>query len=304
MYPVLKLIPKPRAWIILGRMRADLSRAAVWIVLIGGCVAGLLIVAAPAGAQNVGRASGVVRDLDGEPIKGAIVTAENAEAAPRSFTAVTDEKGRFGMLGLRRGVWKFTVQAPGYDTVSAPASIQTLRANPPISSTLARTPSRRARRDRAHRPRYAPGEARRRRIVCETGLYDEAIAAYEGVVGQVPALSSVHLQLGWLYEQKKDTAKAIAAYERAIGTEPESPQAERARTLIARLKSAPGASVPRLNPPEGGSEPARRHRATSLVKIRSTAVAASRQPSSSRSSSPRFSPCAEAGTLPPKDRSS
>jgi tetratricopeptide (TPR) repeat protein len=233
-------------------MRADLSRAAVWIVLVGGCVAGLLIVAAPSGAQNVGRASGVVRDLDGEPIKGATVTAENAEAAPRNFTAVTDEKGRFGMLGLRRGVWKFTVQAPGYDTVSAPASIQTLRANPPISFTLARTPESES-PDAIGRTDLDTLQAKLdvAASFAKTGLYDEAIAAYEGVVGQVPALSSVHLQLGWLYEQKKDTAKAIAAYERAIGTEPESPQAERARTLIARLKSAPGASVPRLNPPGG-----------------------------------------------------
>jgi hypothetical protein len=222
-------------------MRTDLARAAVWIVVIGGCVAGLLVVATPSGAQAVGRASGVVRDLDGEPIKGATVMAENDDASPRSFTAVTDEKGRFGMLGLRRGVWKFTVQAPGYDTVTAPTSIQTLRANPPIAFTLARTPES-----------ESPGAIGRTDLdalqakldvaasFAKTGLYDEAIAAYEGVVVQVPALSTVHLQLGWLYEQKKDTAKAIAAYERVIEAGPESPEAERARTLIARLKTPPG----------------------------------------------------------------
>jgi hypothetical protein len=233
-------------------MRTGLTRAAVWIVVIGGCVAGLLVVATPSSAQAVGRASGVVRDLDGEPIKGATVMAENDDSSPRTFTAVTDEKGRFGMLGLRRGVWKFTVQAPGYDTVSAPTSIQTLRANPPISFTLARTPES-----------ESPGAIGRTDLdalqakldvaasFAKTGLYDEAIAAYEGVVGQVPALSSVHVQLGWLYEQKKDTAKAIAAYERAIEAEPESPQAERARTLIARLKTVPGAPAPRT--PPGGA---------------------------------------------------
>jgi tetratricopeptide (TPR) repeat protein len=231
-------------------MRTDLARAAVWIVVIGGCVAGLLVVATPSSAQTVGRASGVVRDLDGEPIKGATVVAENAEAAPRSFTAVTDEKGRFGMLGLRRGVWKFTVQAPGYDTVSAPASIQTLRPNPPISFTLARTPESES-PDAIGRTDLDALQAKLdvAASFAKTGLYDEAIAAYEGVVGQVPALSSVHLQLGWLYEQKKDTAKAIAAYERVIEAGPDSPQAERARTLIAQLKSAPGVPVPRLNPP-------------------------------------------------------
>ena len=201
----------------------------------------VLISPAVAGAQSVGRASGTVRDLDGEAIKGATVTAENAEAAPRTLTAVTDEKGRFGILGLRRGIWKFTVKAPGYDEVSAPASIQTLRANPPMTFTLARTPE-------SDRPmalgRTDLGSLQSKLDVAasfaKTGLYDEAIAAYEGVLQAAPALSAVQLQLGWIYEQKKDTAKAIAAYERVIEEAgPESIEARRARALVAALKEKP-----------------------------------------------------------------
>jgi tetratricopeptide (TPR) repeat protein len=191
-------------------------------------------------AQSVGRASGTVRDLDGEPIKGATVTADNAEAAPRTLTAVTDDKGRFGILGLRRGIWKFTVQAPGYDEVSAPASIQTLRPNPPMTFTLARTPESDkpmalGRTDLASLQSKLDVAA----SFAKRGLYDEAIAAYEGVLQAAPALSSVQLQLGWIYEQKKETAKAIAAYERAIEASPESVEARHARTLLAALKEKP-----------------------------------------------------------------
>lgn len=198
------------------------------------------IVATPVFAQSVGRAYGTVRDLDGEPIKGATVTAENAEAAPRTLTAVTDEKGRFGILGLRRGIWKFSVKAPGYDEASAPASIQTLRANPPMTFTLARTPE-------SEGPlalgRTDLGSLQSKLDVAasfaKTGLFDEAIAAYEGILQGAPALSAVHLQLGWIYEQKKDTAKAIAAYERVIEADPESPEARRARALITAIKGQP-----------------------------------------------------------------
>jgi tetratricopeptide (TPR) repeat protein len=208
----------------------------------GSCLALAAVLISPvaAPAQSVGRASGTVRDLDGEPIKGATVTAENAEAAPRTLTAVTDEKGRFGILGLRRGIWKFTVQAPGYDEVSAPASIQTLRPNPPMTFTLARTPE-------SDKP-MALGRTDLSSLqskldvaasFAKRGLYDEAIAAYEGVLQAAPALSSVQLQLGWIYEQKKETAKAIAAYERAIEASPESVEARRARSLIAGLKDKP-----------------------------------------------------------------
>jgi tetratricopeptide (TPR) repeat protein len=191
----------------------------------------------PALAQSVGRASGTVRDLDGEPIKGATIAAENAEASPRTMTAVTDEKGRFGILGLRRGVWKFTVQAPGYDAVSLPASIQTLRPNPPMAFTLARTPESESplalgRIDLSALQSKLDVAA----SFAKTGLYDEAIAAYEGIMQNAPALSSVHLQLGWLYEKKKDPAKALAAYEKVIEAAPDSPEAQRARTLIAALK--------------------------------------------------------------------
>jgi tetratricopeptide (TPR) repeat protein len=200
----------------------------------------VLISPAVAGAQSVGRASGNVRDLDGEPIKGAMVTAENLEAAPRTLTAVTDEKGRFGILGLRRGIWKFTVKAPGYDEVSAPASIQTLRANPPMTFTLARTPesdrpTALGRTDLASLQSKLDVAA----SFAKRGLYEEAIAAYEGVLQAAPALSAVQLQLGWIYEQKKDTAKAIEAYERVIEAGPESIEARRARALIAGLKEKP-----------------------------------------------------------------
>jgi tetratricopeptide (TPR) repeat protein len=203
-------------------------------------LATVLVLPAAARAQSVGRASGTVRDLDGEPIKGATVTAENGEAAPRTLTAVTDERGRFGILGLRRGIWKFTVKAPGYDEVSAPASIQTLRPNPPMTFTLARTPESDkpmalGRTDLASLQSKLDVAA----SFAKRGLYDEAIAAYEGVLQVAPALSSVQLQLGWIYEQKNDPAKAMAAYERVIETGPESVEAQRARTLLAALKEKP-----------------------------------------------------------------
>ena len=50
---------------------------------------------------------------DGKPIKGATITAENANIGS-SFTATTDDKGRFTIIGLRAGTWRFIAQAPGF----------------------------------------------------------------------------------------------------------------------------------------------------------------------------------------------
>src|SRR5438045_9336120 len=88
-------------------------------------------------AAQTGRVGGTVKDEGGQPIKGATVTAENPNASPNSFTATTDDKGRFSIIGLRSGGWTFTAQAPGFAAESGKASVQTIgAANPPITFTL------------------------------------------------------------------------------------------------------------------------------------------------------------------------
>jgi tetratricopeptide (TPR) repeat protein len=196
----------------------------------------VLLLAAPVTAQGIGRVMGNVRDVDGNPIKGATITAENPDAAPAVLTTTSDAKGRFGMMGLRRGTWTFTVRAPGFETVSGRAPIQTLGANPPMTFTLPRTP------DPASTALGGVDVAAlQKKLNAALGLvnaqlYDDAIAAYEGIVRDAPALTSIHLQLGWLHAQKKDYARAAAAYERVISAAPESIEAARARALAAALR--------------------------------------------------------------------
>src|SRR5207248_1573160 len=85
-----------------GAMRAYLLAAVLPIAL-----------AANAAAQ-AGRVTGVVKDDHGDPVKSATIIAENPDASPASFTSTSDEKGRFGIIGLRSGVWQMRASAPGY----------------------------------------------------------------------------------------------------------------------------------------------------------------------------------------------
>ena len=104
--------------------------------------------AAPAAAQT-GRIQGLVRDIDGEPIKGAIVRAVNPDAIPRELTSATDDRGRWAIIGMRLGAnWTFIAEAPGYysEKGNAPVRSQmgqplvfTLRCDPgPLPGALAR----------------------------------------------------------------------------------------------------------------------------------------------------------------------
>src|SRR5262249_14714032 len=92
--------------------------------------------AASAAAQT-GRVGGTVQDEAGNRIKGATVTAENPSASPSSFTAITDDKGRFSIIGMRSGVWTFTATMQGYAPEGGKLNVQTIGApNPPITFTL------------------------------------------------------------------------------------------------------------------------------------------------------------------------
>src|SRR3989337_3025490 len=98
--------------------------------------AALIVSALPAAAQT-GRVGGTIKDDKGQPIKGATVVAENPSSSPSSFTATTDDKGRFSIIGLRSGTWKITASAPGFAPGGGNVPIRTIGApNPPVDIAL------------------------------------------------------------------------------------------------------------------------------------------------------------------------
>src|ERR671918_1384802 len=108
--------------------RLHTLRAALAALIITTCAVG-------ASAQT-GRVGGTVKDEGGQPIKGATVTAENPNASPSSFTATTDDRGRFSIIGLRTGAWKITASAPGFQPSSGSVPVRTIGAPmPPVDFT-------------------------------------------------------------------------------------------------------------------------------------------------------------------------
>lgn len=195
----------------------------------------LFLTAASAHAQmGTGRLAGTVADERGRPIKGATVTVENENYFPRSLTSATDAKGRFGILGLRNATYKVTIRAEGFETASLSLPMRTSQPNPPLNLRLVRTP------EPAPPPLLANVDAAKLQEnlsaaagLAASGKTDEAIAAYKRILKDTPALTSINLQLGSLYEQKGDRVSAIAAYETALKADPGSVTA---RDSLARLR--------------------------------------------------------------------
>jgi Tfp pilus assembly protein PilF len=178
-------------------------------------------------AAQTGRVGGTVKDEAGQPIKGATITAENPNASPSSFTATTDDKGRFSIIGLRGGQWTFSAQAPGYGPESGRLNVQTIGTpNPPLTFTL--------KKGGGPAPTGALGGAAAKDLQAELAAadalynaqkWDDAVAAYRAIMTKAPALSVINLQIAAAYRNKKDYDAAITAYNELLKTDPNNDKA-------------------------------------------------------------------------------
>jgi hypothetical protein len=182
-------------------------------VIAAACiVAGL---SSPAAAQT-GRATGSVTDTAGKAIKGVTIQATNPEAYPSRVTATSDDKGRFGMIGMRAGIWRFAAEAPGYLTTEVSIPIRSATAGPPLRFVLQRSPE------------PIPGALSKDIDVQLTsaaalrtqGRYDQALAMYQEIQTKNTKLTTLNLVIGDLYREKAqretETAARQSLYERAI----------------------------------------------------------------------------------------
>ena len=199
------------------RESLKLSLAALVVVLLG---------ALPVAAQT-GRVGGLVKDDKGQPLKGATVVAENPSASPPSFTATTDDKGRFSIIGLRAGNWKLTASAPGFQPSVGQVPIRTIGApNPPVEFTLAAGATGPAGALAGVNTKELQGELAAAEAKMNANDFDGAIAAYQAMLTKVPALTMLHLQIGRAQRMKKDYTGALASYQALLAADPNNERAK------------------------------------------------------------------------------
>ena len=174
---------------------------------------------------------GVVRDTAGNPITEAAVRAES-RVTPRVTETETDESGRFSFIGLERGRWLFTIQKRGYQPTQGFAPVRrsgnsgivslTMEIDlldPPVASTGVLA---------GIRADDLQAEVNAANALFDQGDYTGAISAYQGILEQVPALTSLNLQIGHAYREEQDFTQARAAYRKVPSDTPASKEAESA----------------------------------------------------------------------------
>ncbi len=173
---------------------------------------------------QVGRITGIVKDEYGQPVKGATVTAERSESG-QSFTATTDDKGRFIMITLRSGQWQFMAQAPGFLPDGGAMPVRIGGPNAPVTFVL----------KKGGAANYGPlggiggRELQADLAAAETafaqGRWDEAIDAYRDLMTKSPVLGVINLQIAAANRGKKDYTAALAAYGELLKGDPDNQKA-------------------------------------------------------------------------------
>src|SRR5689334_5644326 len=189
-------------------------------------VAALVLSALPAAAQT-GRIGGTIKDPQNHPIKGATVLAENPQASPSSFTATTDDKGRYSIIGLKTGTWKITAVAPGYSPSSGQVPVRSLGAPmPPVDFALAPGAAGPAGALAGVNTKELQGELQKAIDLANAGQHDAAIAAYQAILAKTPALTMINGQIAQVQRLKKDYDGAIASYQKVIAADPNNDKAK------------------------------------------------------------------------------
>jgi TolA-binding protein len=188
------------------------NRYVVFVLLIM-LVAGANELAAQMGT---GRVAGTVEDTEGNAIEGAKVVAEMS-GSDFKLDAASDDKGRWAILGFRKGNYQFTFTAKGFVPQTFNSTISGLGKNPNINVVL---------------EKMTVGQAFTTGPVAETlkealALYGEknyagALEKYQAILEEFPELYQIHLNMGNCYREMNDTEKALAEYEAVLQEEPEN----------------------------------------------------------------------------------
>ena len=195
------------------------------------------LTAAPAAAQSMqGRISGVINDENNKPIKAAVVEAENTDTG-QSFTATTDEKGRFTFIGLRPGTWQFTAAAPGYFADRGSMQIRVGTPNPPIVFALKKSGAPNGGVLGNVQSKDLQNDLLAADQLFNARKYDEAIAAYRAIMDKAPTLTVINLQVGNAFFNKKDYDSAVSAYNQLLKADPDN---AKGFVAVAKAETARG----------------------------------------------------------------
>jgi tetratricopeptide (TPR) repeat protein len=206
----------------------------------------------------VARVAGLVKDEGGQPIKGATIRAENPDAPLGSLTAATDDKGRFAIIGLARGEWMFTAEAPGFQPQFTELNIvRTGTPLPPLVFAMPKAIVRPPAGVEGLTAKDLQQQLGAADALFQQQKFEEAVGIYRSILRGAPSLGVVNLQIGAAYRNLKEYDKAIAAYSDLLKAEPENAKAQIGAAMASMEKGDSQSAEQGLTRAAAGPGPSR-----------------------------------------------
>jgi tetratricopeptide (TPR) repeat protein len=188
------------------------------VCVIGGLLVAVVLAGGEAFAQT-GTVRGKVLDEKGQAIVDAKVILEFQGGVNRRYETKTNKKGEFTQVGLFPGEYKIMAGKDGY----APAGIDhkigigevTYVPDIKLADAKKVAEAQAAKQQEDIVPIFNKAAD-----LGKAGKLDEAEAAYKEVIAKAPHIPEAHLNLGYIYRQKKDWANAEASYKKALELRP------------------------------------------------------------------------------------
>lgn len=210
----------------------------------------LLLSGLPAAAQSwagKGRLQGEVTGEDGKPVAGAKVTLRKGDGAvdPKADgpkPVMTNDRGKWSMLGLTQGAWGVLIEKEGFQTSEGQVQVNEFGINPAIRVKLVSG----APKAPAGAAPAAPSEGEQALSSIERGnallqqeKFAEARAEYEKAIAGLEPVNHPPLLRGIArtYYQEKKADQAIATLKKALEIKPDDVESLR---LISNLLVAEG----------------------------------------------------------------
>ena len=214
-------------------------------VIAVGVLAGLTLFGPPAEAQT-GGARGKVVDAEGKGIAEATVVIDDLGGAGVRLELRTNKKGEYIQVGLSPGPYRISITKEGYESRNVQARIGIGMATDiekvellPAKVAIQQPGSG----EEVVREMFAKGVEH-----TQAGRLDEAVVVFEEIDQAHPGILEVYRNLGFIYAQQKDWAKAEASFLAALELRPgesdfvaalvkiyeQSGQEEKANELVRR----------------------------------------------------------------------
>ncbi len=164
--------------------------------------------------MGTGRVAGTVKDTNGDNVEGAKVTAEMT-GTDFQLEATTDSKGRWAILGFRKGNYSFTFTAKGYIPQQFSSQVSGLGKNPNVNVVMEKMSSGQA---------FAAGEAAElmteARALYDAKDYANALTKYQEILTTYTEIYQINVYLGNCHRELGNLDEALAAYNVVLTEEP------------------------------------------------------------------------------------